>query len=88
MIEFSTKFDIINIILDKNCFDMIKLYSPGYLRDLEYQHAYWKQFQGAAKDVVDKINDSYLKFNGETDGVKSYGRMVDLLLAYHRQGAL
>jgi len=69
-------------------FDMIKLYSPGYLRDLEYQHAYWKQFQGAAKDVVDKINDSYLKFNGETDGVKSYGRMVDLLLAYHRQGAL
>lgn len=32
-----------------------------------------------------KVNDSYLKSNRQEDGVKSYGRMVDLLLADYRQ---
>ncbi|MGI6316524.1 MAG: DUF3810 family protein [Christensenellales bacterium] len=29
-------------------------------------------------------NDTYLKANQQTDGTKSYGRMVDLLLAAYR----
>ena len=32
-----------------------------------------------------KINDTYLKANAQSDGVKSYGRMVDLLLAKYRK---
>jgi hypothetical protein len=31
------------------------------------------------------MNDSYLKANSQQDGVKSYGRMVDLLLAEYKQ---
>ncbi|HPW41948.1 MAG TPA: DUF3810 family protein, partial [Bacillota bacterium] len=30
-------------------------------------------------------NDKYLKANNQKDGVKSYGRMVDLLIAEHRK---
>lgn len=56
-------------------------YGPGYRRDLEASRAYWKQFQGVTRKVADKVNDTYLKLNGETDGVRSYGRMIDLLLA-------
>ena len=30
------------------------------------------------------MNDAYLKANGQKNGLRSYGRMVDLLLAYYR----
>ena len=40
---------------------------------------------GTGKKVADKINDTYLKLHGEEDGVQSYGRMVDLLLAVYRK---
>ena len=32
--------------------------------------------------MADKVNDTYLKVNGQTDGVQSYNRMVDLIVAY------
>ncbi|WP_341408277.1 DUF3810 family protein [Acetobacterium bakii] len=31
-----------------------------------------------------EINDAYLKANNQTDGVNSYGKMVNLLLAEQR----
>jgi hypothetical protein len=34
--------------------------------------------------VSNQLNDAYLKLNSQSDGVKSYGRMVDLMLAYNR----
>jgi hypothetical protein len=34
--------------------------------------------------VSNQLNDTYLKLNSQSDGVKSYGRMVDLMLAYNR----
>lgn len=64
--------------------ELTDLYSEAYLRDLKDEQAYWKQFQGITKMVADKVNDTYLKMNGESDGVKSYGRMVDLLLTEYR----
>lgn len=66
-------------------FELMKLYSDAYQRDLKKQYEYWKQFQGPTRDVADKINDTYLKLNGIQDGTKSYGRMVDLLLAEYRE---
>lgn len=59
-------------------------FSLGFLRDLEADRVYWEQFQGITKEVVNKMNDTYLKLNGEEDGVKSYGRMIDLLLAEYK----
>ena len=56
----------------------------GVKRDLAYNNAYWKQFEGPVADVSQKVNDNYLKANSQQDGVKSYGRMVDLLLAQQR----
>ncbi|MCI1966744.1 MAG: DUF3810 domain-containing protein [Oscillospiraceae bacterium] len=56
----------------------------GVLRDLAYQSEYWKQFEGPVAEVSNSVNDHYLKANNQSDGVKSYGRMVDLLLAQQR----
>ncbi len=65
-------------------FAIAKNYSPGYQRDLQAERIYWKQFEGLTQEVADKMNDTYLKLNGQTDGVKSYGRMVDLLIASYK----
>ncbi len=61
------------------------LYSEDVRRDLEYSKNYWKKFETKIAEVSNKVNDTYLKINNQKDGVKSYGRMVDLLLAYYRQ---
>jgi hypothetical protein len=58
--------------------------SEGVRRDLVFNNEYWKQFTGPVADAADSINDSYLKANRQQDGVQSYGRMVDLLLALQR----
>jgi len=54
---------------------------PGILADWRRSFAYWDRFQGPAQQVTTAVNDAYLKSQGQRDGVKSYGRMVDLLLA-------
>ncbi len=59
--------------------------SPGVQRDLAGQAAYWRQFDSVVDKVAEKANDVWLKSNGETDGVKSYGRMVDLMLVEYRR---
>lgn len=51
---------------------------------LRYVNAYWSNYDGTIAKVQDKVNDTYLKANSQTDGVKSYGRMLDLLIAYYR----
>ena len=44
--------------------------------------SYYK-YKGYFPNVTNAINDSYLKFNLQENGVKSYGMMVDLMLAYY-----
>lgn len=62
-------------------FELREVYSEGLKKDLAAYSAFWKPYQGKVNDTADQINDTYLKTNRQTDGVKSYGRMVDLLLA-------
>ncbi|MBR4950117.1 MAG: DUF3810 domain-containing protein [Clostridia bacterium] len=47
----------------------------------EFMNEYRNQ---TVSSVTEKVNDTYLKGNGQTDGTKSYGRMVDLLVAEYR----
>lgn len=63
---------------------LYNLYSEDVRRDMEFSKNYWKQFDTKVADVANKVNDTYLKANNQHDGVRSYGRMVDLLLAYYR----
>ncbi len=56
-------------------------YSDGIKNDLKNISAYWSHYEGPIEKASDKLNDTYLKINRQQDGVRSYGRMVDLLLA-------
>lgn len=67
-------------------FQIAKEYSEGVVKDLRENNEYWQQFDNTVVSTVsNKINDTYLKANDQTDGVKSYGRMPDLLLAKYRK---
>ncbi len=55
------------------------------LEDLAENNDFWDSYEGKAAEVSNKVNDTYLKLNDQKDGVYSYGRAVDLMLAYFRQ---
>lgn len=61
-----------------------KKYSNGLLRDLAAIKSFWQKYEGPIERVSTKLNNAYLKSNRQKDGVQSYGRMVDLLIAQHR----
>ena len=54
------------------------------MEDIYANNAFWESYEGKIAEAADKINDTYLKANHQTDGVKSYGRVVDLMLAFRR----
>lgn len=71
---------------DYDAFKMLyKKYAEDVHNDIKYSSSYWKQFETKIAEISSKVNDTYLKANAQADGVKSYGRMVDLLLAERRQ---
>ncbi len=61
------------------------LLSDGVVIDLVANSQYWDQFETPVGEVVSSVstsvNNAYLQVNGQEDGVKSYGMVVDLLLA-------
>ncbi len=60
-------------------------YSDEVRHDLASINEFWAGYEGPVERATDRINDKYLKANNQKDGVKSYGRMVDLLIAEHRK---
>ncbi len=71
---------------DKESFNNLRsLYSEGLIRDLSYVNSFWKIYEGPVERMTDNLNDAYLKANKQKDGVKSYGKMVDLLIAYNKK---
>lgn len=63
------------------------LFHEGMKADLRESSDYWSQFNDTVISTVStKMNDTYLKANKQEEGVKSYGRMVDLLLAGFKRG--
>ena len=51
--------------------------------DLAVNNAYWAQFSGPAADLSQDAYDGFLKSYGEQEGVRSYGAVVDLLVAWY-----
>lgn len=52
--------------------------------DLQENNSFWNRYEGKVAEVSNQWNDTYLKMNDQADGIRSYGRMVDLMLAYYK----
>lgn len=59
-------------------------YTEGMERDLADYRVYYEKYENdPVGQINDQINDAYLVYHGQQDGIKSYGRMVDLLLDFY-----
>ncbi|WP_459762096.1 DUF3810 domain-containing protein [Alkaliphilus crotonatoxidans] len=58
-------------------------YSSELSRDLMAYSEFWRDYEGPINETANRVNDTYLKSNGQKEGIQSYGRMVDLLLAHY-----
>ena len=61
--------------------EVMALLSSDVKRDMDADSAYYQAHDTSFGDFSRVVNDTYLKVNNQTDGVQSYGRMVDLLIA-------
>ena len=52
--------------------------------DVAANSEFWSSYEGVISETADRVNDTYLRVNGQAEGVKSYDRMVDLIVAYFR----
>ena len=59
-------------------------YAAGVRRDLAAISQYWQQYKGPMARTSARVNDAYLQFNGQEEGINTYGRMVDLLIGERR----
>lgn len=60
-------------------------YNEGIERDLADITVFWEKYEGSFERLSTEINDLYLKSNRQEEGIYSYNRMVDLLVAEYRE---
>lgn len=61
---------------------------PGPLADLRAVAAYWRAYEGPAREAATRMNDAYLRSNRVPGGVESYDRVTRLLVGAARAGRL
>ncbi len=44
---------------------------------------FWASYEGSISQISDWMNDTYLKANGQSEGIVSYDKMVDLVVSYY-----
>ncbi len=57
--------------------------SDGVIADLKNNNAYWAQYKTPVSTVSDAVYTGFLQSYGQTEGLKTYGACVDLLIAYY-----
>lgn len=71
---------------DGDMWDEVQGYvSDGMRRDMDERGEYWKQFEGKVQEVSSSVNDAFITIQGDDDGILSYSRVVELILAYYEK---
>ncbi|MBL4770080.1 MAG: DUF3810 domain-containing protein [Planctomycetes bacterium] len=52
------------------------------LKDLRAIQDFWNSYESPARKISMRVNDAYLKSQGQVHGVRSYGRMLELMFSY------
>ena len=63
-------------------YQLMGTYSEGVRRDLKYNNEYWSNYKGFVAKVGEANNNAFLKSTNQPEGTKSYGLVVDLIIAY------
>jgi hypothetical protein len=68
--------------------ELYHLLDEGVRSDLRANREFWARFDGPVAELQTRVNDAYLRANAQPEGVRSYGLMVDLMIAYFLEGNL
>ena len=55
------------------------------LAELDENSEFWASHETKASEVQDRVNDAYLKSNGQEMGIKSYGQLTTLMLLWYSE---
>ncbi|MFO7673251.1 MAG: DUF3810 domain-containing protein [Lutibacter sp.] len=74
---------------DPEKFELLKLeLNKGILKDIRQSEAFWESYQNWSEQYFKSFYDTFLKANKQKDGMKSYNKVVVLLINYHKNKAL
>lgn len=63
---------------------LVDKYSLKVSTDLKSHYELWSSYSGQLDDLFTKYNNLFLASNGQSEGVKSYSKMVDLVIKYKK----
>ena len=64
--------------------ELRETYSAGVLKDMQAITVHNQRHSGFISNISAEVNNAYLKANAQKDGIQSYGRMIDLLMAQYK----
>ena len=67
------KFEALKVELNK-----------GILKDIKQSEEFWESYQNWSEKYFKTFYDSFLKANKQKDGIKSYNKVVLLLVNYYK----
>jgi hypothetical protein len=71
---------------DKEAFKRLREgLNPGVRANFRELQEFWKAFQNPMEPVFKSIFNSYLQVNRQKDGIRSYNRVVSLMVSYYRR---
>jgi len=68
--------------------ELRKRISPAVINDFKTERDYWMSYEGKLESVSSFFYDNFLKANNQPQGLKTYNRMVLLVLAYRKKHQL
>ena len=57
----------------------------GVLKNIKESEEFWMSYQNKLEPFFKLFYDGYLKINQQKEGMITYSRMVDLLIAYDKK---
>lgn len=57
----------------------------GIVKNIQETENFWKAYENPAEPLFKAFYNNYLKLNQQEDGLKSYNKMVDLLIAFDQK---
>lgn len=74
---------------DPEKFEVLKVeLNEGILKDIRQSEAFWEAYQNWSETYFKNFYDFFLKANKQIDGMKSYNKVVVLLINYHKNKEL
>ena len=74
---------------DPEKFEALKIeLNKGILKDISQSEAFWESYQNWSEQYFKTFYDTFLKANNQKDGMKSYNKVVVLLINYHKNKEL